>query len=102
MLMASWTDRRGDAVSSIQLAMDLAAPDHPGRLVGAMLAQVAIVGGLVWLVVWAVRARGRRQAQHLYPPGYYLQYPSPQAPSTHHPAAGGSYPPQAPLPTGTR
>ena len=92
-------------MSSFQLAMDLAAPEHRGRLVGAMLAQLAIVGGLVWLIVWAVRsARGRRPPQNPYPPGYYLQYPPPQAPWPHQspPPAGGPWPPQGGPPTGTR
>ena len=99
-------------MSTLQLAMDLAAPEHPGRLVGAIIAQVAIVGGLIWLIVWAVRkARAPRPPQYPYPPAYYQQFPPPQAPWPHQPPPpgaggyppyptqpGGAWPPQTPPP----
>ncbi len=99
MLMASCAVFRptgGPAVSSIQLAMDLAAPERPGRLVGAMVAQIALVGGVVWLIVWAVRnARRPRPPQNPYPPAYYQQY-RPEAPWPYPPPpAGHPWPPQA-------
>jgi hypothetical protein len=93
----------GIAVLILQLATDLAVPEHPGRLVGAMVVQVAIVGGLIWLIVWAVRsARAPKPPQNPYPPAYYQQFPPPQAPWPPQPPypapPGGTWPPQPPPP----
>ncbi|MEW5811863.1 MAG: hypothetical protein AB1925_20710 [Actinomycetota bacterium] len=60
------------------LALELAAPEHPGRWVGAMIVRLAIVGGLIWLVVWAIRkSRAPKYPQQPYPGGYYQQPPPP-------------------------
>ncbi|BBX67353.1 hypothetical protein [Mycolicibacterium psychrotolerans] len=99
-------------MSTLQQAMEMAAPEHPGRWVGAMVMRLIIVGGLIWLIVWAVRkARSPRPPQYPYPPAYYQQ-PPPGAPWPHQPPPppgaggdppyptqpGGAWPPQAPPP----
>ncbi|TDL11868.1 hypothetical protein EUA04_02480 [Mycolicibacterium obuense] len=89
-------------MSTSYLALELAAAEHPGRWVGYMVAQLAVVGGVVWLVVWAVRKsrapRYPRPPQQPFPGGYYQQPPPGQWPQQPPPPA--YWPQQPPPPPG--
>jgi len=92
-------------MSTVLLALDMAASDHPGRWVGAMIARLLVLGGLIWLVVWAVRrSRAQKRPQYPYPPGYQqpmtgMPYPPP-AGHWPPPAPPGNWPPQQQAPPG--
>ncbi|MEH3139526.1 MAG: hypothetical protein PGN37_04945 [Mycobacterium kyogaense] len=86
-------------MSTSYLVLELAAPEHPGRWVGAMVMRLAILGGLIWLVVWAIRkSRAPKRPQQPYPGGYYQQPPPGQWPQQPPPPQG--YWPQQPPPPG--
>lgn len=96
-------------MSTSYLALELAAPEHPGRWVGTMIVRLAIVGGLIWLVVWAIRkSRAPKHPQQQYPgtyyqqpppPGYWPQQPPPPGPWPQQPPPPGPWP-QPPPPAG--
>ncbi|TRW76978.1 hypothetical protein FK535_27385 [Mycolicibacterium sp. 018/SC-01/001] len=90
-------------MSTSYLAFVLAAPEHPGRWVGYMMAQIAVIGGLIWLIVWAVRkSRSQRPPHQQYPGGYpspyYQQQPPPPGQWPPHQPPPGYWPPQQPAP----